>query len=182
MRRRCLRRRVAAVLVCRVRRCACVHNHRVRQVSETWHGHGIPAHVVMPSGGIYRPMWRKCIILGHVVELDAVRALFLGVSVQCPPPRPGRWRGNLGTGADGRVSMNQPFCPCCRSGTVHTAALLPGAISGWIVRIFPLATSQCHPGTKPSLLGITCETDCFWVKRPHFQKISPGKWVVCVCI
>ena len=54
--------------------------------------------------------------------------------------------------------------------------------SGWIVRIFPLATSQCHPGTKPSLLGITCETDCFWVKRPHFQKISPGKWVVCVYI
>lgn len=46
MRRRCLRRRFAAVLVCRVRRCACVHNHRVRQVSETWHGHCIPAHVV----------------------------------------------------------------------------------------------------------------------------------------
>ena len=46
----------------------------------------------------------------------------------------------------------------------------------------PWQQAQCHPGTKPSLLGITCETDCFWVKRPHFQKISPGKWVVCVYI
>ena len=46
----------------------------------------------------------------------------------------------------------------------------------------PWQQAQCHPGTKPSLLGITCETDCFWVKRPHFQKISAGKWVVCVYI
>ena len=46
----------------------------------------------------------------------------------------------------------------------------------------PWQQAQCHPGTKPSLLGISCETEFFWVKRPLFQKISAGKWVVCVCI